>query len=101
MSGNALQETFPENPQLFADGEAYLAAEDVVLAVGDFFQQLAIDSDQHRQRGLTVFRNIGTELIASLVELAGAVAFHGEQGAEAGWVGRGKQLRGRQAELGE
>lgn len=37
MSGDALQKTFPENPQLFADGEGHFTAEDVVLSPRDFF----------------------------------------------------------------
>src|SRR5712691_1867004 len=99
VSGEALEETFPESPQLFADSKAYLAAEDVILALRDFFQQLAIDIDQHPQRGLAVFRYMGAQLLAGLIVLAGAVSFHGEQRSKASYVRRGKQFGGRQAEL--
>ena len=39
-SGNALQETFRKDAQLFADGETHFATEDVVLALSDFSRSL-------------------------------------------------------------
>ena len=98
VSGDALQKAFPKDSQFFADRQSYLAAEYVVLAGGDFFEQLAIDVDQHPQSGLAVFGNIWDELLAGLVELAGAVGFERQQRAEAGCVGRqkaGRRLRDR------
>jgi len=48
-SAEALEETFREDPQFFADGQTYFAAEDVVPAFGDFLEELAVDVDQHPQ----------------------------------------------------
>src|SRR5258706_2463465 len=82
-SGDALQEASSEDAQFFADGESYLAAEDVVLAFGDFFEQLAVNVYQHPQGGLAVFRDVGDELLAGQVEFAGPVGFERQQRTEA------------------
>ncbi len=76
--GDTLQKTFPENAQLFADRQTDFSTEYVILALGDFFQQLAIDVDQHKERGLAVFGNVRNELIASLVAFARPISFEFE-----------------------
>src|SRR5258708_7600114 len=82
-SGDALQEASSENAQFVADGESYLVAEDVVLALGDFFQELAVNVYQHPQGGLAVFRDVGNQLVAGQIEFAGTVGFERQQRAEA------------------
>ena len=49
FSREALEEAFPEDPKFSARGQSNFRGEDVVLFLGDFFQQAAIDVDQHPQ----------------------------------------------------
>ncbi len=54
-----------------------------------------------QRRGLAVFGDVGDQRVAGGVELAGAVGFEREQGAEARGVRRRQQLGGGEAELGQ
>jgi hypothetical protein len=82
-SGDSLQESFAENHQLFADGEADAAREHIVIEPHDFFEQAAIDGDQHPQRGLAVFGNERDQLFGGTVIFKSALSLQFEQRAQA------------------
>src|SRR5712692_1962559 len=92
QSDHALHEASTQEAQLLRDGEADFRTEDVVLALGNLFQQTAIDMYQHPKRGLTVFGDVRNQFLTSLVKLTGTVSFEGEQRTEARGVGRCDQF---------
>src|SRR6266852_9056644 len=98
-SGQALDEAFAQNTQLLPDCKADFAAEDVVLAFGNFLQQPAVDGYQYPERGLAVFGDVGNQFFARQVKRAGAIGFETEQRAKARRIGRGQEIVRRQTEL--
>src|SRR5882762_5497006 len=98
-SGQTLDEAFPQNAQLLPDCKADLAAEDVILAFGNFLQQSAVDGYQDPERRLAVFCDVGNQFLARLVKLACAIGFETEERAKARRIGRGQEIVRRQTEL--
>src|SRR6476646_8569430 len=77
-SCQAFDEALSQDPQLLPRAQGGLGAENVVLLFGDFFQQAAVDRDQHPQRRLAILTHVWDQGIPSRVELAGAVRFQRE-----------------------
>src|SRR5207302_6153073 len=74
-SCQAFDKALSQDAQLFPRAQGDLGAEDVVLLLGDFSQQAAVDRDQHPQRRLAILGDVRDQSIARGVELTRAVGF--------------------------
>src|ERR1700680_2979022 len=98
-SQQALQKSSTENTQLLGNGEADLAAEHVVLTVGNFLEQLAVNIHQDPETRLTVFCDHRDQFVPGFVELTGAVGFQVQQRTKTRGIGCREQIRSRETEL--
>src|ERR1700733_10384752 len=99
-SQQALEDSFAHDPELFTNAKLRALREDVILLRNNFFEQAAIDRNQHPERGLTIFIHERHQLFSGAIAIEGAISLQGEQRPDARQVDRDpREIGGGEAAL--